>query len=121
MPDLFGIDIAQEVADAFLGELVAGKLTKITTGTRTAGSLTAGANPTTVEHTFEGFLEQKEVRRKGQIGADHAHVLTIITNSIKPTAVPEVNDKATIESLTLEIVEILARDPAAAVYECLVE
>ena len=121
MPNLFGVDIAQEIANAFRGELVPGVLDKITPGTRTTGKLTAGTNSESVSHTFEGFLEVKEVRRKGQVGAEPMSVLTIITNSISPATTPEVNDKATIESLTLDITEILDRDPAAAVFECLVQ
>lgn len=120
MPNLFGFDLAQEIADAFSGELVSGSLEKITPGTRTTGSLTAGTNSKSETHTFEGFLEIREIRRKGQLGSEQANVLTIIANSIKPSATPEINDKATIESLTFDITEILGRDPAAAVYECLV-
>lgn len=121
MPNLFGVDIAQEIADAFSGQLVSGTLQKVTPGTRTSGGLTAGTNSTTTDHTFEGFLEVKEVRRKGQVGAEPKSVLTIIGNSVSPAVAPEVNDKATIESLTFDITEILARDPAAAVFECLVQ
>lgn len=121
MPELFGVDIAQEIADAFSGQLRVGTLNKQISGTRTPGSLTAGTNPTETAHTFDGFLEIREVRRPDQLGAQPLSVLTIIANSISPTAEPEVNDRVTIESLTLDITEILNRDPAAAVFECLVE
>lgn len=121
MPELFGVDIAQEIADAFGGQLVLGVLSKQISGTRTPGSLTAGTNPTTTDHLFDGFLEIREVRRPDQLGAQPLSVLTIIAKSISPVAEPEVNDRVTIESLTLDITEILNRDPAAAVFECLVQ
>lgn len=121
MPDLFGIDIAQEIADAFGGQLVVGTLTKRAAGTRTPLNLTAGTQPSETTHNFDGFLGVRQVRRPDQLGAQPLSVLTMITNTISPTAVPEVGDRATIESLTFDITEILNRDPAAAVFECLVE
>lgn len=120
MPDLFGIDIAQEIADAFSGQLVPGTLTKRNTGTRTPGTLTGGTNPTETAHSFEGILEIRTVRRGDQIGAEPISVLLIIANSVSPAAVPDVNDRVTFEGLELEITEILERDPAAATFECLV-
>lgn len=126
MPNLFGIDIAQEIANAFSGELVAGTLTKRTPGTRTGGQLTAGTQPAEVAHTFEGFLDVRNVRRPDQIGAQPLAVLSIVTKSINPAAVPQVNDRALLQDpefglITVDITEILNRDPAAALFECLVE
>ena len=120
MADFLGVDIAQEIADALSGKVREGTLHHFTPGVRTTGSLTAGTNPTQTNHTFEGFVEIKEVRRPGQIGAEQMAVLSIITNTIKPSVAPAVNDKATIESMTYEIVEILGLDPAGAMYECAV-
>ncbi len=117
MTELFGIDIAQTIADAFSGQLVEGALEKKTPGTRTSGSLTGGTNPATTAHTFDGFVEAKEVRRQGEVGTESMVVVTIIGNSVNPLVIPEVNDEVTIEGLTYTLVELLSRDPASAVYE----
>lgn len=118
---LFGVDIAGEIAKAFSGQLRSGTLTKKNPGTRTVGQLTGGTKPKTTEHTFEGFVENKSVRRSGEISAEPMAVLTIIGDSVKPAAKPEVNDLAVIDSLEFEITEILAVDPAEATFECRVE
>lgn len=121
MPNLFGVDIAQEIATAFSGLLVPGTLTKRTVGTRTPSQLTAGTQPTEVAHTFEGILEVRQVRRTDQLGSQPASVLTIIGKSMSPAADPEVGDRVLFEGLTMDISEILERDPAAATFQCLVE
>lgn len=121
MGDLFGVDIAQEIANAFKGQLRPGTLTKVIPGTRSTGSLTGGTNPTQTQHTFEGFIEIKTVRRSGQLGGETMSVLSIIANSVSPAAKPDVNDLAVIDGLSVEITEILNLDPAEALYECKVE
>ena len=121
MSDLFGIDLAQEIANAFDGQLKDGVLHKKAPGTRTSSQLTAGTNPTTVNHAFNGILAFQEVRRSGQLGTEQMAVVTIIGNSVDPFVVPEVNDEVTIESITMTLIELLARDPAAAAYEFVAE
>ncbi len=119
MADLFGLDIAGIVNDAMVeaGGLRPGTLTRITAGTRTPGSLTAGTNPTPTTHSFEGFVERREVRRGGQVGASAEPVVTLLGASVSPTAVPQVNDRVTVDGQTFTLVELLERDPASAVYE----
>jgi hypothetical protein len=119
MANLFGLDIAGIVNDALSGAggLRPGTLATTSPGTRTGGSLTGGTNPTTTSHSFQGFVETKEVRRKGQVGADLMAVVTIIGASVTPSVVPEVNDVATIDGTSYTLVELLKRDPAEAVYE----
>lgn len=118
---LFGVDISGEIAKAFSGELRTGTLTKKSPGTRTVGQLTAGTNPAARAHTFEGFVENKSVRRPGEISAEPMAVLTIIGDSVKPATKPEVNDLVIIDSLEFEITEILEVDPAEATFACRVE
>lgn len=117
MPNLFGIDIAgiinSEIAGA--GGVLSGTLTRTVPGTRTAGSLTAGTNPTETTHSFKGFVETKADRRPGQIGVQSMAVVTILGASLSVT--PEVNDTALLDGVTYTLVELLTRDPAAAVYE----
>lgn len=118
MPDLFGIDIAgilnTEIANA--GGLPQGTLTKVTRGTRTSGSLTAGLSETPTTHTFNGFLEQGQVRIPGTRATETGDFITILGASVTPTAVPGVNDTVVLEGQTYELVELMVRDPAAATY-----
>lgn len=116
MANLFGVDIAKEIANAFSGELKSGVLHKKTPGTRTAGSLTAGTNPASADHTFEGFDELREVRREGQVSAESMVTISIFGASVDPLVVPEVNDEVTLESITYTLVELIERDPASALY-----
>ncbi len=119
MAELFGIDIAQVVADSIAdaGNLRPGTLNKIEPGTRTGGNLTAGTNPTSTAHTFQGFVETKTPRREGTIVADPMSVVTILGATVSPAAVPEVNDTAVIDGVTWNLDKLLSRDPAEAVYE----
>lgn len=122
MPDLFGIDIAGEIAQAFSGQLVIGTLTKVVSGTRTPGNLTGGTNPTTSSHSFEGFIENRtNKRRDGTLVSSTGEFVTILGASVSPSAVPEQGDGINIESVDYRIIEITGRDPAAATYECRVE
>lgn len=118
--NLFGIDIAGIVAQQFSGQLLRGVFRKKTAGTRTPGNLTAGTNPVTSSHEFDGFLEVSEVPAGDVAGAARS-VLTIIGGSVRDGAVPEVGDRATIEDVTYELRELIERDPAGAVYKFLVQ
>lgn len=119
MTDLFGLDIAgilsTEISKA--GGLRPGTLVKSTPGTRTGGSLTGGTNPTTTNHTLQGFVENREVRLKGQVSASLVPVVAILGASVSPVAVPEVNDKVTIDGVTYTLAELISRDPASALFE----
>lgn len=117
--ELFGTNVAQELADAIddAGGLLDGTLTSTTPGTRTAGSLTGGTNPTSTSHTFQGLVEEKAVRRRGALTAENMSVLTIVGATLSPATVPGVNDSATIDGATYMLMELLSRDPARAVYQ----
>lgn len=118
MAKLFGIDIAKTVNSAITdaGGVQTGSLSKKTTGTRTPGSLTAGTNPTSTVHSFKGFAETKGENRPGSSAPTSNAVVSILGASINPVAIPEVNDKATIDGSTYTLLELLDRDPAAAMY-----
>ncbi len=120
MPRLFGLDIAgivnKEIAAA--GGVLDGQLTKVMPGTRTSGSLTEGTNPAETTHTFKGFVDKgNETRFAGQLQTVDGEVVSILGDSLPSGIVPEVNDKVTLESKEYELVKLLQRDPAAALYE----
>tara|TARA_R110000803_G_scaffold191700_1_gene254393 strand:+ start:83 stop:454 length:372 start_codon:yes stop_codon:yes gene_type:complete len=122
MPNLFGIDIAGEIAKAFSGLLLKGTLTKTIPGTRTPGNLTGGNNPTSVPYSFEGFIENKtEVRKGGTLVSSGGKMVSILGGSLPAGIVPASADEVTIEGTTYKILAIEGRDPAAALYECRVE
>lgn len=122
MPDLFGVDIAGEIASAFSGQLLTGTLTKVARGARTAGQLTGGRAKTGTTHGFEGFVENlTETRSGGSIVRRKGRYVTVLGGSLPTGVVPEMGDSVTIEGETWEILELPERDPAAATYLCLVE
>ncbi len=117
MAELFGLDMQKTIADALKGQLRPGTFLRVTPGTRTAADPTAGTNPEEVKHTFEGFVEKREVRRPGAVDTRILTVLTVIAGSISPPAVPEVNDEVTLDGASYQLLELLSLDPGEAVYE----
>ena len=122
MPKLFGVDIVAEIARELKGQLVPGTLTKVTAGTRTTGDLAAGTQPTTLTHSFEGFLENRTERRiPGTLVATGGMILSILGGSLPAGVEPAAGDRATIEGSEYSIISIEKRDPAGALFECRVE
>jgi hypothetical protein len=114
---LFGIDIAKLVHKNMSSMLLDAVLEKVVSGTRTSGSLTSGKNKTETEYTCKGFTDSFEDRRiDGTVIKRGDRKVLLIGDSIQSGAVPEVNDKVTIESKTYRILSIMERDPAAATY-----
>lgn len=109
MPELFGIDIAQEVANALqeAGGLTEGRLFLESEGAGSAG------------YAFQGFLEFREVREPGSfVVIGKFAVLTIVANSLPDGIRPSVNDRANIGRFENgELSDLLSVDPAEAVYE----
>lgn len=120
MPNLFGLDIAGIVGDAFAGQLVTSTFRKQSTTTRGA-TATAGTSPSYVESTVDAFIDDKDVQRIGGTGAQTGgRRVGIIGASLPSGTVPEPGDEITIEGETYKILRVL-RDPAAALYTCVVE
>lgn len=119
MPDLFGVDIAGEIASAFSGQLRTGTLTKVTAGVRTPGNLTGGTNPTTADYTFEGFIDTGTQQRRQGLATVKGQYLSILGGSV--SVVPEVDDLAILDGVTYTLVELEEEDPAAALYKFRVE
>lgn len=120
---LFGLNIAQLVLDGVnaAGGLLTGTLTKRTATARTPGDLTSGLNPTSAGHSFQGFIENRtESTRAGSLVSEGGQFVSILGASLPSGIIPEQGDLITIEGTTFEVLSITERDPAAALYECLV-
>ncbi len=123
MPKLFGLDIAgivnKAVKDA--SGVLEGTLTRVINNVETGSDITGGDEATT-DHIFNGFFEDTdEVRRKGQLTSTEGEFVFIFVASISPVTTPETTDRITLEGRTVQIVEIVSRDPAAAGYLVRVE
>lgn len=124
MPDLFGLDIAGMVNDALssAGGLVPGSFVKSAPGTRDPDDPTAGTNPTTTIHSFQGFFENLTVtRREGSIVREAGEYVSILGVSIDPATEPEPGIVITLEGRTVTAKELVTRDPAAALFILRVE
>lgn len=121
LPNLFGLDIAKLVADGFAsaGGVLDATLIKATPGTRTPGSLTGGLNPTTTNYEGKGFLDQADSERYPNMIVERGQKIVVLLGHTF-SAVPEVNDKVTIEGETLTLTEV-NRDPAGATYTCVAD
>lgn len=118
MPNLFGIDIAGLVSKNIGPGLPAATLTKITQGSRTTGSLTGGANPTSTAHSCKAVLsDYNDYQMSNTVIQTGDRKVLILTNTISGGVVPAMGDKITIEGATYNIIRA-KRDPAAATYEC---
>jgi len=121
MPKLFGIDIAGIVNANISPGLLDAQLVRITKGTRTTGSLSAGSNPTEQTVNCKGFISEYDDRRiDGTIVKAGDREVTLIGRSLSSSdsVVPNINDKIKIEGQTFKIVNPVKRDPAAATYIC---
>lgn len=133
MSEIFGIDIAQIVSDAFDGQLVPITLTrKVQSGTydplddRYEDSNTDEVASTETTYTSEGIMPgssrisafQAFLSEVGQTKENERHVLIIAK---KLGTDPQIDDKLTIESNTYPITGIEGRDPAKATWIVKVE
>jgi len=118
MSELFGIDIAAEIAEAFDGELQTGSFTRITKGARDPNNLSAGkTTSSTVVHTFEGYIEDVDAVYKGDsLVRDAGLQVAILGASVSPRVVPKIGDTVTIDGQTVKLTKLLERDPASALY-----
>jgi hypothetical protein len=123
MPDLFGLDIAGILNDAIqsAGGLRSATLTKTVNGTRTPGSLTGGNNATSTSHTCQAYVESSSARREGSLTRVGGTKVGILGASISPAAVPQANDRVTVDGVDYTIVGVPEIDPAQALFICSVE
>ena len=119
MGNLFGLPIAQLVADALAaaGNLQQGTLLKSTPGVEDPTDPTAPVPETITQHSFQGFIEQRAVRRDDTLIAEPTPIMTIIGKSVSPATEPKVNDRAELAGMTYELERLIRRDPAGATFE----
>lgn len=122
---LFGVDIAAEINSAMAADLLPAILHKVSAGTRTSGQLTSGTNPTETDYAARGFIEEGFVREgvtndDGSLVTKVRRRVILIGDSIAGAAVPQANDKVTIEGVKHRVLEV-KRDPAKAMYILSVE
>lgn len=120
---LFGIDVSGLVNQHIGSGLLPATLVKVTPGTRTAGQLTGGTNPTEVSHACRGMIDTQAVRtlKDGTLAIAGKKTIMLIGDSIAGgTVFPEPLDKIVIEGTTYLISEgaKIDRDPAKATYTC---
>jgi len=122
MADLFGIDIAGEVADGFetAGGVFTAELSKVIEGERDPENLSAGRATVTKLYGCKGFWEDYKTKEIDgtQVHAEDRKAL-ILGGTLPTGIVPTKGDKISItEAGVTELGYILRveRDPAAATY-----
>lgn len=116
---LFGLDIARIVDESIqqAGGVLIGTLTKPTPGTRVPGNLTGGTNPSTQSYSFRGFTDNQTSRRQnGSLVRFQGETVSILGNSLPAGIEPEAGDTIVIEGNTYEALQVIERDPAAALF-----
>lgn len=92
-------------------------LIKLTNTTRTAGAVSGGLNPTSVEYKARGFvgaLDVKYIDGTTVIATDVK--ISLLAATIGGGQIPTDADKVRIEGTTYRVIRILGRDPDAAMY-----
>jgi len=130
-PKLFGVDIAGEIARGLGSQMLDAVLTKVTPGTRGAGSLTAGRTVDAVSTAYpcKGFTEAYSDFHLGATagvngGRDSSLIMagdrkvTLFGGTLPDAIDPKPGDTITIEGETWRIVGDVKRDPVAATFIC---
>lgn len=119
--DLFGVDIAGIIAGAVGPGLRDVVVTKSVFAASDPDNLTGGRSATPVEFAgIKGIWE--DVPRTPPPGVEillNDRVAMLIGDTIPAGGMPERNDPILIDGLTLYVVQLISRDPAAAVYRFL--
>ena len=117
--ELFGLDIAQLVADNLGDSLPEGVLKKKVAGGRDPDDSTKQLPSTYTNHTCAAFRDDYD---EGTLGATairrEKSVISIIGDTIEGGVVPHKGDIINLEGEDWTIDGVPGRDPAGAVYEC---
>lgn len=117
---LFGVDIAGIVARQIGPGLLPAQITRMVAGARDPANLTAGPARTPQTFTARGMWEDLPSSPPPGVTFElNDRIALLIGDTIAPGGVPQRNDAIEIEGLTLWVVQLLNRDPAAATYRYL--
>ncbi len=118
---LFGVDIAGIVAQALGPGLLPVTITRQIAGERTAGNLTGGLARAPL--TFSGvrgiWEDLPRTPPPGVTFEINDRIALLIGDTIPAGGIPQRDDAIQIEGITLYVVQLIARDPAAASYRYL--
>lgn len=116
------VDVAKLIASNFakLGGPVGVRpavLIKVTPGTRTGGAVSGGTNPTTASFAATGLItDYSAFEQQNSLIKDGDRKVMLFGASIATGAIPDPNDRVTIDGATYTIVGPIKRDPAKATY-----
>lgn len=115
-----GVDLAAKMYAVFGSKVNSFTLTRHTFTARTPGSLTAGTNESTANHSCKGYLAEYDDNlleattiRKG----DRMAVLLADSFSDQTVLPPIAGDSLTADSIAYEVISV-ERDASAAEYVC---
>lgn len=116
----FGVDLPGTLNSALGPGLEAATLIKVTAGTRTAGALSGGRNPTEASFAAKGYVDSYADREiDGTFVQRGDRKIGLLGASIAGGQVPKPNDKITIGGATYRIcADGVTTDPATALYLC---
>lgn len=113
---LFGVDIAKIVAQKIGPGLLDCTLIRVAPGTREAGNLAGGTQPTTTSYACKGFeatLEQRHI--DGDLVKRTDVMVVLLGDTIEAgTVVPRAGDRVTSNGVTRSVIAVVDRDAAAA-------
>ena len=118
---LFGVDLASLIAENVGTGLLEATLVVSTPGARTSGSLADGRPTTDVTYTgVKGIWEDvsPNLIDNTQVFLTD-RVALLIGNTLPAGVVLKPNDQIQIEGITLFVIRLIGRDPAAATYRYL--
>lgn len=115
--NLFGADIAGQLARALGAGLLAGTLTKVTEGARSGNSTTAPAK-TETGYSFKGYPESLDQLRDGSVLQDAQGAVFLLGDTLPSGIVPEPGDFIAVANTAKSRIIKVTADPELAGYLC---
>jgi hypothetical protein len=117
MPKLLSGFIAKQIAKGLGRQVKPATLIKVTTGTRTPGSISGGLAQTETSYRARGWIDEYGSGYvPGSTTRREARKVALLGATIAGKQIPTSGDKVTIEGVTYRIAAVPERDPDAAVY-----
>lgn len=121
--NLFGANIAGQIASALGPLLLPGKLIQVSEGAIDPLNPLAGSAKTETEVLFRGIVSDYTDSRvvEGSLVQTSDRRVLMLASTFSTDVVPKIGDKIEIENTTYTITATPSRDPDAATYTCTVE